>query len=133
MMMAEAARVVDISTRQRGKSRGRAPQKARRISDLPRNQIACRVKHRWPTEEDLVYGRALPRGIKVAGRPDGTEAMEETCKRCGKTRALPMYGRTVDMHAPYSYSDPQDWVKMDDTLHATRRDLLGYLLRSVME
>lgn len=100
---------------------------AKKVSDIPPRQLACRIRHRWPLDEDLEPGRRLPRGVEVIPQYDSTYMIRETCKRCGKRRiqdTLP--GGQYDIHAPYRYDDPDDWVKMDGSLSVTRRDLRGY-------
>lgn len=143
--MTEAARVVQLSDRTRSpygkttrrtKSRkatdtGEKQLRATRISDIPRAQLACRVKHRWPMDEDLEMDGPLPRGVTVVLQSDGTKRLTEKCKRRGCPRhrsqeTLP--GGIYDPHAPYLYDQPQSWVIADASLGMSPRVAKGAMM-----
>jgi hypothetical protein len=147
--MAEAAKVVvQLSDRTRRPHRVTEPQMRTRprratdtgekqkvatdIRDIPSAQMACRVKHRWPMDEDLELGGPLPRGVTVTLQSDGTKRITEKCKRrgCPKHRSqetLP--GGIYDPHAPYLYDSPRDWVVADASLGMSPRVAKGVLMR----
>jgi hypothetical protein len=150
--MAESARVIPLSDRVRdpyarreGKTRarrstdtGEKQKVATRIKDIPPAQLACRVRHRWPMDEDLEMtpGGAvkLPRGVEVIPQADGTKRIREKCKRrgCPKHRSqetLP--GGVYDPHAPYLYDAPREWVVADASLGMSPRTAKGALLRGI--
>jgi hypothetical protein len=138
--MAEAARVVDIADR-RGKQAPRSTdtrqkqQVATRIDQIPAAQMLCRIKHRWPMDEDLEVQPSgaikLPKGVEVIPQADGTKRLREKCKRrgCPKHRSqetLP--GGVYDAHAPYLYDSPQDWVVADASLGLSPRTAKGAIM-----
>lgn len=141
-MAASAAKVVQLSERVRRPHRVTEPRMrskpdegkivAKRLSDIPRNQRACRVRHPWPTETELEYDRPLPSSVRVTV-VNGREVLEETCPRCGKTRRQDMLsGRTIDPHAGYDYTNPKDWVTAGENLDAGRRACRHDLINSVL-
>lgn len=142
-MATSAAKVVQLSDRLPRPPRVTEPRMrtkpadkitATRLSQIPVHQRACRVRHPWPTETTMKYGKPLPRGVEVV-QISGRDVLEEVCPRCGKTRRQDMLsGRTIDPHAGYGYTDPQDWVTADESLDAGRRacrhDLINSALRA---
>lgn len=89
------------------------------ISDIPAAQLLCRIRHRWPMDEDLTVNGTLPRGVELIPNADGSKRIREKCKRpgCPKHRwqdTLP--GGIYDPHAPYGYDDPKAWVTADASL-----------------
>jgi hypothetical protein len=82
----------------------------------------------------MQYGKPLPRGVWIENDDYGS-VLVEACPRCGKKRRQAMLsGRSIDPHAGYGYTDPQDWVTADETLDAGRRacrhDLINSALRA---
>jgi hypothetical protein len=141
--MAESARVVQLSERTRDPYRkqtkprrstdtGQKQKVATRVKDIPAAQLLCRIKHRWPMDEDLEPGKPLPRGVQVIPQSDGTKRIWEKCKRkgCPKHRGqetLP--GGIYDPHAPYLYDSPQEWVVADVSLGMSPRTAKGAAMR----
>ena len=147
-MATSAAKVVNLSDRVRDPYRvneprmrnrpakprrstdtGQKQQVATRISDIPGNQLLCRIKHRWPMDEDLTVNGLLPRGVELIPQSDGTKRIREKCKRCPKHRAqetLP--GGIYDPHAPYLYDSPNEWVVADASLGLSPRTAKGAIL-----
>ena len=149
-MAAQAANVVPIGGKPRQaadpearaearRARTRQGKVARQISDVPYHQIACRIRHRWPMDEDLVPGLPMPQGVEVIRHNEGPNMLREECKRCGKKRwqdLLP--GDIYDVNAPYGYIDPTrdhakgEWVTIDPESHITPRDLRAFAFSRVI-
>jgi hypothetical protein len=85
------------------------------LSEIPDHQLACRVHHKWPSD-DLEAGKPLPRGLVASpvngtGRRQGVYEVRDTCRRCGKVRwKLTLPRRVWDPGASWRYEDPPDWV-----------------------
>lgn len=149
-MAAQAANVVPISGKTRSpftpeekadakRARTRQGKVARQISDVPFHQIACRIRHRWPMDEDLVPGLPMPQGVEVVRHRDGPNMLRETCKRCGKMRGQDLLpGDVYNINAPYFYVNPTkdnakgEWVTIDPEAHITPRDLRAFAFSRVI-
>lgn len=138
--MTKAASVVQLTDRVHDPYRRTKPKRttdtgqkqtvATKVSDIPRNQMLCRIKHRWPMDEDLDWTGALPRGVEVISNFDGSKRLREKCKRCPKHRSqetLP--GGIYDPHAPYLYDQPKEWVVADASLGMSPRTAKGEVMR----
>jgi hypothetical protein len=99
---------------------------AKRVSEIPNDQLACRAgRHLWPFDQ-LQAGKAIPRGLTVEPLPEarGVYEVRDVCPRCGKTRwMLTLPDSSIDPGANWSYVDPKDWVTLDRDLEVTKRDL----------
>ena len=94
--------------------------KATWVRSLPVEQLACRVRHNWPMDR-LRPGKPVPRGILTFPQPDGATLVTETCPECGKKRHS-VRGRQGQLLEPYSYTDPENWVRVPAEIRLTRAD-----------
>lgn len=103
---------------------------ANKVSEIPDDQLACRAgRHKWPSD-DLQTGKPLPKGLRAVPYQDGEQRrlgvfqLIDECQRCGKKRVMDTLPRGVyDVSAWYNYTDPKDWVKLDQSLNIHKRDL----------
>lgn len=99
---------------------------ANRLSEIPDDQLACRAgRHMWPSDS-LQAGKPLPRGLTAVASAEtrGVYQLRDVCQRCGKTRVMDTLPKGVyDVNAQYSYRDPKNWVKLDQSLEVYKRDL----------
>lgn len=80
------------------------------LRSIPANQLACRVRHEWPMDK-LRPGKPVPRGISITTSLEGTKLVTETCPSCDKKRHSER-GRFGMLLGVYSYTDPENWVKV---------------------
>jgi rRNA maturation protein Nop10 len=99
---------------------------ATKLSEIPDDQLACRAgRHMWPSDA-LQAGKPLPRGLTAVphAQTRGVYQLRDTCQRCGKVRVMDTLPNGVyDVNAQYSYRDPKNWVKLDQSLDVYKRDL----------
>lgn len=92
------------------------------LSEVPDEQIACRLGHDWPK---LRAGkRTLPKNFRVVPQRDGCAQLVETCSNCGKQRwktTLP--GGFYNRNAVYVYENPPKWVRIPRDAGIKRIDI----------
>lgn len=95
---------------------------AKSPAEIPGRQVACRVHHKWPSE-DMVDGKKLPFGvwISVEDPETGMCHLNDQCPRCGCQRYQDMPGG-VYVNGPWKRKYDKDWVVYQEKF--TSRDAL---------
>ena len=107
-----------------------------RLNQIPDAQLACRVHHKWPSE-DLQFGQPLPEGLNATRTEKrGVWLLEDQCTRCGKIRwKLTLPNRGFDTSEGWRYIDPhnlpgyEDWVTLDADIPRGSRVMMGENIR----
>lgn len=83
------------------------------VDQIPGRQLACRVHHKWPSE-DMIDSRAIPRGLaaRLVDPEAGMWWVTDLCPRCGKTRYKRYPGRVYD-GTGWHYIETREWVRFE--------------------
>lgn len=107
-----------------------------RLNQIPDAQLACRIHHKWPSE-DLQYGQPMPEGLTATRtEKQGVFLIEDQCPRCGKVRwKLTKPRRVWDTSEGWHYIDPknlpgfEDWVSLDKNMKRGARTMMSENIR----
>lgn len=108
----------------------------RQLNQIPDAQLACRVHHKWPSE-DLEVGKPLPKGLTAESTDQrGVYMLLDQCPRCGKIRwKLTRRNGIWPEEGGWHYIDPHnlpgydDWVKLDQDIKRGTTVMLGENIR----